>query len=45
MGLPAPPEFAVMTSRSAALPQKEQSKEEESGGASAALRQRGLVIV
>lgn len=36
---------AAMTPQSAALPQEEQSKEEEPSGASAALGQRGLVVV
>lgn len=44
-GAPAAPGVAAMTPQSAALPQEEQSKEEEPSGASAALRQRGLVVV
>lgn len=44
-GLLAPPELAVMTSWRAALPQEEQSKEEEPCSASTALRQQGLSIV
>lgn len=45
VGSPAAPGVAAMTPQSAALPREEQSKEEEPGGASAALRQRGLVVV
>lgn len=44
-GAPAAPGVAAMTPSSAALPQEEQPKEEEPSGASAALRQRGLVVV
>lgn len=44
-GSPAAPGVAAMAPQSAVLPQQEQSKEEEPSGASAALRQRGLVVV